>query len=61
MKPVPKGFKLYSSYGKRQTAESVADKLRERGHDTAIREDEHGNSLLYWREHYSSNLSDFWK
>lgn len=60
MKPVPKGFKLYNSYGKRQTAESVADKLRERGHDTAVREKD-GNHVVYWRERYSHKLEEFWK
>lgn len=49
----PVGFVLYNSYGKRRTAEAVADKLRAAGHDTALREDKHGNHLVYWRENES--------
>jgi hypothetical protein len=43
------GFMLANSYGSRQTAESVADKYRDMGWDTAIREDKWGNHNLYRR------------
>lgn len=31
------GFEFYNIYGTRSTAESVADALRDKGYDTAIR------------------------
>lgn len=44
------GFRPTTSFGTRRIAESVADKLRDEGQDTAVREDQWGNHVLYTRQ-----------
>lgn len=46
---LPNGWVLHSSYGKRRTAELVADELRSNGWDTRIMSDQYGNQLVYKR------------